>query len=1093
MPARPELVDNQQAADGTDRTHGTALAALVADLGPDHAASIATGYVNLGGLHHLATLVADGRGVRLLLGAEPDPGLGADLPLGRFQLALASLEAERNISRFPPSRAARALGEVDAWLDQPTVEVRRYMQRFLHGKAYLFGDQADPRAALVTSANLTAAGLFANLELGMARYDPGPCRDALAWFDQLWHAAQEWKADLRALLFPDPGFVDPETVYLRALLELYGEDLDEPLDVVPDSTIALAPFQRSGYERARRIVAEHHGVVYADGVGTGKTEIGLAFVEQYALREGRHALVVCPAQLREMWQHRLHQSRLAAQVISFQELASDEQLGGAPGRRVLAANRETYRLVVVDEGHALRNPGTSWYRAVERLLGGERKDLVLLTATPINNGLMDLYHMVMAFSRHDRAFLTQGIESLRGLFLEAGARSRDAEDLNPDLLFPLADAVSVRRDRRFIEAQWPDATFPNGMPVRFPRPTMSTRRYDLDRATPGLVDEVVRLIDALTLARYQPGLYDGSGLDPGQAALAGLLRSQLLKRFESSWWACLRSVRSRIDAHRAWLAAWDDQGVVLPSNTVSGAAGLDLEDVGLADWVAEQAEATGVRSAGEFDGSFRRDVATDLRVLEELEAFLARLQPEDDPKLAALMAAIAASEHDKVIVFATFGDTIDYIDRHLPDPLDGRQRVVVVGGRSAPDERTALLARFSPHTVVRPDYQPDDEVDLLLSTDVLSEGQNLQQAGCVVSYDMPWNPQRVVQRNGRIIRLLSPHAEVALVTLLPESGDLETILRLEATIRFKILAAGVYGLENPVLEDVESALVTYGDRLAGGDESLLDDGQAGGGTATGEELRALVQRAIAEGEADRLRRLPWGIGAAFYQGPGIPSRGNPGVFFACRTSRAKGDRRWWRFVEMGPDGLVIVTTEADMLRRINPGPAAGVDLTAGSVDLEAAWTAAATDIVAAHNRLADPRRAEESIGPAQLWALSILRDPTVAIPPGADQADEALSDERSSSVRHTLNELRAEVDAGRLSRDDAATRIVQLVIDLGLQAIDAGAALEAITEDDLGVVCWMAVLGERARTGLTRSGLEAGGLPTTRRTAASAEAPRSAR
>src|SRR5207253_8842966 len=110
-------------------------------------------------------------------------------------------------------------------------------------------------------------------------------------------------------------------------------------------------------------------------------------------------------------------------------------------------------------------------------------------------------------------------------------------------------------------------------------------------------------------------------------------------------------------------------------------------------------------------------------------------------------------------------------------------------------ERMRLISRFAPHTVIGPDYVPaDGEVGFLLSTDVLSEGQNLQQAQAVVSYDMPWNPQRVVQRNGRVIRLLSPLDEVLLTTIPPEPGDLEEMLRLEILGRGKIRGAGVCGV-----------------------------------------------------------------------------------------------------------------------------------------------------------------------------------------------------------------------------------------------------------------------------------------------------------
>ncbi len=222
------------------------------------------------------------------LGAAPDPGLGADFPLRRFDLALNLLAEERDLARLPPSRAARQLAAIDHWLDQPSVQVRRYLAQFLHGKAYLFGTVEDGRAALVTSANLTGAGLFANLELGLVHYDPPVVSEALGWFELLWRQATEYKDDLRALLFPDPGLVDPETVYLRALLELYGEELDTPLPPAGVSAVALAPFQRDGFERARRILGRHHGVIYADGVGTGKTEVGLAFIEEYALRRGHH-------------------------------------------------------------------------------------------------------------------------------------------------------------------------------------------------------------------------------------------------------------------------------------------------------------------------------------------------------------------------------------------------------------------------------------------------------------------------------------------------------------------------------------------------------------------------------------------------------------------------------------------------------------------------------------------------------------------------------------------------------------------------------------------------------------------------------------
>jgi superfamily II DNA or RNA helicase len=1056
--SRPYLLDNLE----DDSRHGAALAYLMADVDSRHAFSVATGYVDLGGLHHLAE-IADGRRTRLLIGAAPDPGLGAQLPpIDRFRLQLDRLRDERDFSRFPPSRAAKRLAAVERWLGETEIDVRRYAHAFLHGKAYLFGDAEDARVALVTSANLTGAGMNRNLELGLANYDVPVARDALSWFDGLWSDAAPFEAELRELLFPDPGRVDPMTVYLRGLLELHAPEPDDPLRPSRPTGLELAPFQRDGYERARVIARRHGGVIYADGVGTGKTEIGLAFIEERTKEDGVFALVITPAQLATRWRERITQTKLPAQVISFQELASDEQLmpEAVVKHRHLHNAKDSYRLIVVDEAHALRNEDTTWYRAMERLLGGTPKQVVLLTATPINNGLWDLYNLVMLFGRHDRAFTSAGVDSVRSLFMAAGANSRDPENLNPDVLYPLADAVSVRRDRVFIEREYEDATFPDGTRVRFPKPTLRTRRYDLDVAHPGLFTRITDEIDALTMARYRPSAFERRGEETAvEAQLGGLLKSGILKRFESCWRACLETVEAMLTAHEAFLLAWE-QGDVLSREQLRSAASGEADEAGLAAWVEQQVEAAdAVRSADEFDPEYQGAVVADRDRLTAIRDALGELEAETDPKLAALVDLLENSPAQKIAVFSTFGATIRYLDEHLSSEVGGRERVTVIGSESTPDQRLAALGRFAPHTVVRPDYEPPDgQVDLLLSTDVLSEGQNLQQAQEVISYDMPWNPQRVVQRNGRVIRLLSDHEEVYLWTMLPAQGELERLLGLEARIQAKVKAAsGVYGMEAEVIEGLEIELRHYAARLAEGDEELLDESEETSGAFIGEELRRLIDRALAEGEVERVLRLPWGIGACFHQTPSGRSQGASGVFFATRTpamSDAPDGYRYWRFVEFA-DGELI-STDLEILRRIDPhgGEPADVD----GIDLETAWNVAADDIVTAHNERADLRAIQEQIGPKQRWALDLLRDPTVALPPGADLADDVLGVERSSAVRRALGEVQDRVHAAAMSPDDAAVAIVRIVEEFGLQPVDPPPLPEKITADDLGVVCWMAVL-----------------------------------
>lgn len=1054
LSSRPFVVDNQQVP------HGDALRYLLEDTPDVHTLSVGTGYVALEGLHLLADVVSSDRPVRLLLGAAPRPGLDAEPPTQRFIDQLAALRGERDFSRFPPSRAATRLGHVDQFLHGSNVQVRRYTSKFLHGKAYLLGDATDGRAALVSSANLTGAGMWSNLELGLADYNPPVVRAAIDWFDQLWDAGTDYKDDLRALLFPTSPQLTPEDVYLRALLELYGDELfGSDVPNPPQEHVALADFQRDGYVRARQILARHGGVLYADGVGTGKTTIGLALIEEYALRQGAHTLVVAPAQLRGMWERAIDQARLPAQVVSFQELVSDEQLadpGRSPVRRSLNVTKDSYRLVVVDEAHALRNADNTWYRAMSRLLGGQSKDLVLLTATPINNTLWDLYNLVMLFARHDRGLTSAGIDSIRGLFLAAGANARDAELLDPDHLFPLADAVTVRRDRSFIVANYPHAVFADGTPVRFPTPVLRTRRYSVDGVWPGLVARVADAIGSLSMARYRPTAYErGAGEAAAEAGLAALLQSAVLKRFESCWASCLATVRRMMAAHGAFLMSWD-AGTVPSLASLRGVASLEAENAtDLAGWFAEVESDQHSRRVADFDPQYREAVAADLARLHDIEAALRGLTPADDPKLA-LLAEVLASTEGKVCVFASYGETVRYLDTNLDAALGvNRERVTVIGSETTPDERTSALARFAPNTVVEPGYRPPDgEVDLLLSTDVLSEGQNLQQAGAVVSYDMPWNPQRVVQRNGRVIRLLSPHETVQLTTMLPEPGELDSLLRLEARIQAKIAAAGVFGMESGVLEEIEAATRNYheltelAERLDG-DEALLSESEDVGGSFAGEQLRALLLRAAAEGETRRLRELPWGVGAAFRQGSSIPSTGPTGTFFACRT-RPDPSQRYWRFVrdeEIDRDDL-------PMLRRIAPGSAPAVPL---AEDLEPAWRLAVGDIVAEHNRRADPALVEEQLPASQRFALAVLRDPAVPLPAGAEDADELLSVPRGAVVRGALAELQRSLASRELTRQQAAERIVAVVAEFGLTPVAPAVPLAPISEVDVGVVCWMRV------------------------------------
>ena len=1043
--------------------------------------SVATGYIGLEGLHALAQIAeARGESGRLLIGASPTAdqltGPVSETVASRFEQSVASLRRQRDFSAFPAGRRA-VLERVSRFIESDDVQVRRYVRRFLHGKAYVVGALNDagapvgPGAALVSSANLTQGGLVANLELGMVHYQPNVVAMALNWYQRLWSEAQDFREALLELLRPPVLESDPQTVFLRALLDLYGGDFDpDDLPTRPDAH-SLTAFQRDGVARAKRIIDRYGGVLYADGVGMGKTEVGIQFIREHTQELGQHVLVISPAQLRDhLWEQRLKEENLPGTVVSYQALASDRQLSSGDVRRVLPVGKDVYRFVIIDEAHAYRNTDNTWYAALDRLMGGTPKKLLLLTATPVNNSLWDLHSLFLLFGRHDSAFAGEPlrIPSLRQFFADAGAS--DVERISEAKLFPLIDALTVRRDRAFIKERYRNERFADGTPVKFPEPELHECRYDLDRAHPGIVRAIAAGIDALTMARYRPSAYrvDRTEEAGSEAALAGLIQSQLLKRFESSWHAALQTTRRMRDANAVLLRIIEERGEVPPPSVIKDLVGdTEANDTFLNDDLIDEALAgsEGGASADKFNDQFLADLEKDRDKLADMAALLQSLADRPDPKLHTLKSIMARPLSQKVAIFTAFQDTAVYLKQRIesdPELLGGRRWTVVIGASTDANARTRELERFCPESVSgEPGFVPrGGEVDVLLGTDILSEGQNLQQAQAVLSFDMPWNPQRVVQRNGRVIRLRSPHDTVYLYTLLPEQGDLDRLLRLEANLQAKILAANAsVGMEAPVLAHVSSESQIYADlsrfagRLSDGDPSLLDEQEREedkGSAFAGELFRAHLQRAMEEGEVSRLRDLPWGIGAAFVQTP--TTLQEPAVFFACRTRR---DERYWRMVSQS--GEILHRDDLPMLRLIDPQGQPGCTVPA-SLNLESLFSIAADDICQAHNRLLDPGKRFAALPASQRWALDILRSPDAPAGDEYDASDQALSVGRNNLVRRELSKLRQVYADGKMTVADCARRIVDIVSKFGLRPVEVLEAPEPITEDDLGVVCYQVVL-----------------------------------
>ena len=1071
---------------------------------------IATAYFNVGGYSLLADSLDHATGVRLLLGAEPAP------PENRRR-ALRSESA--NPRRAARTRLLRALEgheqnllierdhlgftyEVDAstrrlveWLRSEKVQVRRLEGRFLHGKAFLAGDRSH--GVVAGSSNFTYAGLATNLELNLGNYSPHVVGQVKDWFQELWDEAEEY--DLASLFETRFAPHAPQLVYLRMLWEFYGEELEAEAAAEGAPQIHLTSFQSDGLWRAKRILDEHNGVLIADEVGLGKTFLAGELIRETALDRRQRVLVIAPATLRDgPWQAFISAHLLPVELVSYEQLMADGRLNPEHKASIkLKAEINDYAMVVIDEAHNLRNPGTQRAYALRQLLAGSPpKKLLMLTATPVNNSLWDLYYLLGYFLRNDAAFADAGIRSLRDHF--ASAMALNPDDLTPEHLFDVLDAVAVRRTRAFVKRFYPNDTIKVGgqeQQIVFPTPRVHRVDYNLDEVMPGFFDRFAHSLDSetgvedpsvLTMARYSPSQFR---LDHAEEAfekqLAGLLRSGLLKRFESSPHAFAETCERMANSHDAFLSLLDNGRVA------TGEA--------LADWIATDSDEADEEQldtfldgivglsddAAQYDvGLLREYVDRDRGLLRSFAAEARTVTRQDDPNLNALVEELAdiadeaavqgIGEDDvrnrrKVLVFSYYADTVDWVFEHLVEKAQTderlaayRGRIALLAGTTGSDSKERVLWGFAPLTTDAPSGADDDRYDIVVTTDVLAEGVNLQQARHIVNYDLPWNPMRLVQRHGRIDRIGSHHNEVFLRCVFPDDR-LDDLLGLGESLHLKIAqAAKSIGVEQVLPDQVAKTEINFAEtreeieRLRNENPEIFERGGTARGALSGEEFRQELRQALEDADlANQIKSLPWGSGSGM--AVATPD-GKPGYVFCARV----GDhhRPIFRFVETGADtDRDVIDETLACLDKARPQAGFNTPRQLDDATIQgafSAWETAQAHIVEQWNHMSDPANLQPKVAPRLHRAAEVLRQHP---PPDLTQGeiDRAIDTINAPYPERTIRTIQAAIT----STDDPteqSEKVLGIIHSLGLEPYIPPDPLPEITPTDVHLVTWLAVI-----------------------------------
>lgn len=918
---------------------------LLQGLKDDSLCSVATAYFTVSGFDLIADRLEKCRSFRLLLGSEP----------GSDPLRMLIMDVWRNIDiRQSPQQAQRAV----QFFSRDSVSVRLHQGAFFHGKTYILNhpepkfsgtpsdnmglstkhervpfrefalderprptklayngariSKEDGTLSLVGSSNFTYGGLLQNAELNLLDLAGDSTVELLTWFEERWQQSRDVKSEFISMLQGYYRPFAPFWIYAKALWELYKDDLLGSEVGKPTTQIELAEFQVAGYRAAKRILHRWNGVLIADAPGLGKTYIAGRLWEDYAYHEREPTLIICPAEVEQIWNRFAEKKRIPKPEILHTEVLGRGMRAGNPEKQV-----EDYKdcsLIIVDESHHFRNPDAGRFVWLQRLLGlptpqikvggkviAVDRKVIFVTATPVNNSVWDLYaQLQLLYGPELREIAArQGITDLPDYFGDAQEGAGN--------LYDLIEAVAVRRSRTFIRQYYPDATL-EGVRVKFPERELHRIEYSMDPSLSSLHVRARIAIESANLVpyrieAYRVGLRDDVKVLRGDL-LSTLFRVLLLKRLESSLIAFRLTLQSII---RLFETSYEmlSHGSVLRAENIREY--LDaLATFGEDQETSEPAPGADLAETGEFDiETMKNDLKNDLDSLRPV----LKMIPEDSENLVRMDAKLQEVKKGlevapkKMIIFTTFVDTANYLFRNLK--AQGRVAALVTGDDSriwdgAEErgiDRGRIINLFSPGSneyTLRPN---ESEIQLLVATDVLSEAINLQDAEAVLNYDFPWNPMKLVQRAGRIDRMGSTHDKISIYNVFPDKG-LESILQLMQKLLGKIAQAHrSVGLEWSLIgeEPVQMDFADTFERIKAGDKGILVDieKQMEGlvGLDPQEQLLAILQTLSKE----ELEKIPDGAGS-LTRSQGQPQNRQRGVFVAYRRRRGPEDvDKVWRF------------------------------------------------------------------------------------------------------------------------------------------------------------------------------------------------------
>lgn len=705
------------------------------------------------------------------------------------------------------------------------IEMRIHPKQNIHAKIYIFREEVyHPHgygSVITGSSNLTEAGLEKNFEFNVElRYDDD-IQFATETFEKLWAESVEIDIThiekIKTESYLNTDFT-PYEVYLKFLLEYFGKSIDFDPNSVSDlpKGYKKLSYQIDAVNDGYSKMMKHNGFFLSDVVGLGKTIVSALIAKKFFFANGfpmhrSHILIIVPPALKEGWERTMTEFKLDNYKIITN------------GSLHKLKNPSLYDLVIVDEAHKFRSDTASMYNELQKLCKTKTlhadgslhdKKVILVSATPLNNKPEDIANLVYLFQDSKDSTLEEG--NLQRFFREQIDKYRKAKDLKDIELISkevkaiyekirvkVVEPLTVRRTRTDLmenEAYRKDLEKQN---VHFPDVKAPHKiYYQLDTELEELYDKTIRYLngkehDTLKYYRYQAIKYllppkkdKYQKADLISIQLAGIMKTLLVKRIDSSFYAFKQSLKRYYQANKVMLDMFEKGVIYIAPNLKVN----ELLSEGREDELIQQIEEAQytdptieVCTPEDFETIFIDGLKQDGQILKELVESWDKVTY--DPKLDIFINEYmkgklfdkSINQEGKLVIFSESKETTKYLSDALK--ANGFNCVLTVQSDNRNDKMPALEANFDAN------YKGEKKNDynIVISTEVLAEGVNLHRANVIVNYDTPWNSTRLMQRIGRVNRIGSTAKEVHIFNFFP-TAKVNNDIELEKKAKMKLFA-----------------------------------------------------------------------------------------------------------------------------------------------------------------------------------------------------------------------------------------------------------------------------------------------------------------